>query len=720
MVWDGEPGCEHEWGDEKRIIQRGNNKDGLAKLSEKCDGKPRNPENWATVRGDMNITNSSQGQFCQLCGAWLGSIGLEPDVDLYVRHIVDIFREVRRVLRPDGVLLCNLGDSYASGKGSCFNPGGGESSLEGHQKLKDNKAYKLNRPNVSDLEGMGLKPKDLIGIPWRVAFALQAAGWYLRSAMPWVKRCLSGGTIVYARTQKGVIPTTIKDIVRLKPETVELWNGHKWTQVKGFAKTIPERGEDQKKRRAARRVGREIEPQKYIELELRSGEKIGCTKDHRWPTNRGVLRTDDLKKGDILQQCILPEPQNPMEPYFLPAKDIGWFVGMFIAEGSTDKKSIKIHGHDKEVDRQKRLKTIAEKYGGTAWVYSIKNTKATTVTITGKVLTSIINTYVSGKGAKGKHLSPAAWQRSNDFLHSVLGGYLEGDGHWDKKANHWKIGFTNNDALAADLRTICARLGHSIRLKRTIHKIKGIDKKYPGWRGRINFRTKTKIYNKTSYKMLSDSEIVKIGVSRARNFYDIEVEDDPHLFSLTSGILTHNSAMPESCMDRPASALEYVFLLTKSQKYYFDMDAIRVAQSENTHARYSKRVEAGLESPPAARKDSKEITGPGFEKFREYTPKTFIGGRNFRNTDLYFESLKEPHGMIFCGDEPVGLDVNPQAFKEAHFATFAEKLIKPLILAGTSERGACPAKIKKLRIKEGLEPEERKKVMDYLQKKGLV
>ncbi len=63
--------------------------------------------------------------------------------------------------------------------------------------------------------------------------------------------------------------------------------------------------------------------------------------------------------------------------------------------------------------------------------------------------------------------------------------------------------------------------------------------------------------------------------------------------------------------------------------------------------------------------------------------------RNFRNTDLFFESLKEPHGMIFCDDEMVGIDCNPQAMKEAHFATFPEKLIEPCILAGTSKKGCC-------------------------------
>jgi len=112
----------------------------------------------------------------------------QPKLDnCYICHLVGIFREIKRVLRKDGTVWLNMGDSYASGKGSCFNPGGGANSLEGHAKLKAHGAYKLNRPNISDLEAMGLKPKDLCMIPARLALALQAEGWWLRSAITWCK-----------------------------------------------------------------------------------------------------------------------------------------------------------------------------------------------------------------------------------------------------------------------------------------------------------------------------------------------------------------------------------------------------------------------------------------------------------------------------------------------------------------------------------------------------
>ena len=114
-----------------------------------------------------------------------GQIGLEESPEAYVSKLVEVFREVRRVLKKEGTLWLNLGDSFASGKGTCFNPGGGSSSLG--KSRKEAGAHPLDRGNISDLRASGLKPKDLIGIPWSVAFALRADGWWLRSDIIWHK-----------------------------------------------------------------------------------------------------------------------------------------------------------------------------------------------------------------------------------------------------------------------------------------------------------------------------------------------------------------------------------------------------------------------------------------------------------------------------------------------------------------------------------------------------
>lgn len=102
-------------------------------------------------------------------------IGLEESVSQYVEKMVEVFREVRRVLNPMGTLWLNLGDSYAGSSA----PGGGDPTI-GERNLGGTK-YRAKK--LTD----GLKRKDLIGIPWRVAFALQADGWYLRQDIIWSK-----------------------------------------------------------------------------------------------------------------------------------------------------------------------------------------------------------------------------------------------------------------------------------------------------------------------------------------------------------------------------------------------------------------------------------------------------------------------------------------------------------------------------------------------------
>jgi DNA modification methylase len=112
-----------------------------------------------------------------------GQLGLEPTPDEFVANITAVFAEVRRVLRADGTLWLNLGDSYVgSGKAS------GRTWADGNIPNMSKK----QSTNVGSLIGrmpdpVGLKPKDLCGIPWRVAFALQADGWYLRSDIIWSK-----------------------------------------------------------------------------------------------------------------------------------------------------------------------------------------------------------------------------------------------------------------------------------------------------------------------------------------------------------------------------------------------------------------------------------------------------------------------------------------------------------------------------------------------------
>jgi site-specific DNA-methyltransferase (adenine-specific) len=112
-----------------------------------------------------------------------GQIGLEESPDAFVQQMVGVFREVRRVLRDDGTLWLNLGDSYASYRDGKATPDTTRGDSTGTLVPKGSAKNRM----ASTFAGSSVKHKDIIGIPWRVAFALQADGWYLRQDIIWHK-----------------------------------------------------------------------------------------------------------------------------------------------------------------------------------------------------------------------------------------------------------------------------------------------------------------------------------------------------------------------------------------------------------------------------------------------------------------------------------------------------------------------------------------------------
>lgn len=145
--------------------------------------------------------------------------------------------------------------------------------------------------------------------------------------------------------------------------------------------------------------------------------------------------------------------------------------------------------------------------------------------------------------------------------------------------------------------------------------------------------------------------------------------------------------MPESATNRAGKALEYVFMFTKGMDYFFDMDAVKPKSKDvwNSHEAF---VEGGpkKKAPTDARQAALMRTT---YSHNTQHPDVDNDTRNFRNSDLWFASVNEPHGMTGVGGELVGLDVTPQAYRGRHYAAYPEKLIEPLIKCSTSEAGCC-------------------------------
>lgn len=180
-VWGGDPGCLHEWGEQQAPAHPGQ----------------VNQTKWANVGAVASGQNQNRGRVCCRCGAFLGCLGLEPLHDCgawarraepcpacFICHLRTVFAAVWRVLRDDGTCWVNIGDSYAgSGKGPTGHNGiGDQEKRQGfvggriedrHRRVTENHPEKRHALP-------GLKAKDRVGIPERLALALQADGWYWR------------------------------------------------------------------------------------------------------------------------------------------------------------------------------------------------------------------------------------------------------------------------------------------------------------------------------------------------------------------------------------------------------------------------------------------------------------------------------------------------------------------------------------------------------------
>ncbi len=163
LIWGGILGCSHQWLE-----------------TPLPDTKMAEQGSTATVKspgltGEQRIT---AGQVCAVCKAWCGSLGEEPTDAMYIEHLVSIFDQVRRVLRPDGVLFVNIADTYAASGGAHkshhANPGASRSAV------RSGGTGPTGTPGDA-------KPRDMMLIPEQFVLAMRRAGWYMRAKNVWRK-----------------------------------------------------------------------------------------------------------------------------------------------------------------------------------------------------------------------------------------------------------------------------------------------------------------------------------------------------------------------------------------------------------------------------------------------------------------------------------------------------------------------------------------------------
>lgn len=181
LLWDDHNDCEHEWGSELTAGRIGKGW---------STGERTISANAPSARYDTKFTNRNASNFCLKCNAWRGQLGSEPDPDLFIKHLCDIFDLCKRVLKKTGSLWVNLDDSFAGGKGqsgcreSSFQDArfiGGESLNKGYTNVG---GQGITRPSGGNF---GVPAKSLCAIPERFVLEMLKRGWIRRNTIIWQK-----------------------------------------------------------------------------------------------------------------------------------------------------------------------------------------------------------------------------------------------------------------------------------------------------------------------------------------------------------------------------------------------------------------------------------------------------------------------------------------------------------------------------------------------------
>ena len=250
-----------------------------------------------------------------------GQIGLESTPEAYVARMVEVFREVRRVLRDDGTLWLNLGDSYAAQRSGTAMPaetlaggcGGqvvdgrgsrGRGDVEPDAVAGGARRATGSGPKHRDAAAIGLKHKDLVGIPWRVAFALQADGWWLRQDIIWHK--------------PNPMPESVRDRCTKAHEYVFLLTKseryfYDAEAVKENANALPDRRLGSSTFRKVQKIGHAQSSAEYVETVGRNRRSVWTVTTKPYSGAHFAVMPSDLVEPCIKAGC--PEGGTVLDPF---------------------------------------------------------------------------------------------------------------------------------------------------------------------------------------------------------------------------------------------------------------------------------------------------------------------------------------------------------------------------------------------------------------------
>jgi hypothetical protein len=583
-VWDADPRskCEHEWGSEIVERRRGAIHGPNAQVGNTLSG--------------LSGVEVHQGQFCAKCGAFKGQLGLEPDWRMYVAHLVQIFREVKRVLKKTGSLYLVMGDTYAGS-----NRGSNKNGTFAYNPEKYPSKVPLWGPPIKTTD---LPAKCLMGIPWRAAFALIEDGWILRNDIIW---CLDGNTPMVAKVKGEIWRGTLKELSKVGGRIFlpTLRKGDAtWVEVERIWKSEETKGlkviltnglsfitnENHRfpvkfsSRKPSKYIKIKVKPLKDIkkghllylansfpyietknELTYEEGFAIGF-----YLAEGNLIRTERRNKGSeyslyALERWAKAKRYPNVQEYLKNRDDV---IGVELSCGLLDKRYLSL--------LQKKYRIKAYEYGANLAVRSYDPTYVES-----------IKKFCLGENANNKHLSPEAYLHGLAFMRGILDGFLCGDGY-NRGRHGWRVKITNNSALTNDILLLSKFLGYEFRQHQEKNGTIGFSvykrKPFNSFKD-SSFQTIRKIepvdnveLYEVAVKPLFGSYRGKMPTPRGRTKQE-RLDKWNDLFCIGNGVLTHNckpNAMPSSVKDRLTQTYEHIFHLVKQGRYYYDLDAIRI------------------------------------------------------------------------------------------------------------------------------------------------
>ena len=633
-MWGGDEGCAHEWTDDAVDVERG---------------------------------------ACTRCGAWRGDLGLEPTPELYVAHIVEVFREVRRVLKPYGTLWLNMGDTYA---------GSPKGSLKGQDKsgLTSTRTQEHAPIGVSTIAPR-LKPKDLVGMPWRVARALQEP-YYTGSIRrvedrTWLAAAIEGEGCIYLNRHP-VGHLTGRN--RTPRKTASFGPGLKVTNGDelfirrcleiarvGTVRSIRKVGRREFWEWGAwsndvRQLLTEIYPHMASKLDQAriaiSAPTSGDEAEQAWES----LKALHQGQTPVIE---FPPPPSLYEPGWWLRSDIIWSKPNPMPESVQGSHSTR---HRITIEEYENLSGMryTEERPWQDWPSDVPSLPPGEVPDRQAALSVQPegSSDDQGKGATEGREGEAALGLSSS-TETITPTTTDSRGEADESAHGQRTVRPDRQGQgeeAAGLREAQGGAGQtplgdsgglagdsrsaqeSLPL---LPEAQGIDdgSRSPAQQGR---KTREGEHR---------AGVSKLQFSQGEQG-DPALVDCPGCPKCIGGYISHLSA------GRPTTAHEHLFLLAKAERYYYDAEAIREPHQDKL----------------------------GIERFKGHHGISADGYQPREKDGLVRQEMVRSHNDY----NPAGRnrrtvwEIPTQPYLEAHFAVFPEALVEPCILAGTSERGVCP------------------------------